>query len=104
MKDLWKRFTAWLSGWPESSKYGRDDHEQDFLFAEEENKIIERHLLDSLKREKEYEKKEKKNQKTKPLKLMNKRELEEYGRTIGIELDRRHTKERLITIIGEHSG
>jgi len=41
---------------------------------------------------------------TKPLKLMNKRELEEYGRTIGLELDRRKTKAYLIKEIGEHSG
>jgi len=89
MKSLWLRFTAWLSGWPESSEYGRNDREQDYLFAEEEKKDKER-----LKNRRER----------KPLKLMNKRELEEYGKTLGIELDRRHTKERLITIIGEHSG
>ena len=27
---------------------------------------------------------------------MTKKELEEYGRTVGIELDRRHSKERLV--------
>ena len=34
--SLYSRFCAWLSGWPESSKYGRNDHEEDYLFAEEE--------------------------------------------------------------------
>ena len=29
-------------------------------------------------------------------KLMSKNELEDYGRTIGIELDRRHSKSKLI--------
>jgi hypothetical protein len=38
---LYDKFCAWLSGWPESSKVGRDDHEKDFLFAEEEKKIKE---------------------------------------------------------------
>tara|TARA_B100000809_G_scaffold263973_1_gene318551 strand:- start:104 stop:295 length:192 start_codon:yes stop_codon:yes gene_type:complete len=41
MKSLWLRFTAWLSGWPESSEYGRNDREQDYLFAEAEAKIRE---------------------------------------------------------------
>jgi hypothetical protein len=36
--SLYSKFCAWLSGWPESSKYGRDDTEEDFLFAEEEKK------------------------------------------------------------------
>ena len=31
-----------------------------------------------------------------PLEEMSKRELEDYGRTMGIELDRRHSKESLI--------
>ena len=39
--SLYSKFCAWLSGWPESSQYGRDDHEQDYLFAEEEKKIRE---------------------------------------------------------------
>ena len=39
--SLYTKFCAWLSGWPESSKYGRDDHEEDFLFAEEEKMIRE---------------------------------------------------------------
>ena len=39
--SLYSRFCAWLSGWPESSKYGRNDHEEDYLFAEEEKMIRE---------------------------------------------------------------
>ena len=39
--SLYTKFCAWLSGWPESSKYGRDDREEDFLFAEEEKMIRE---------------------------------------------------------------
>ena len=37
---LWSRFTAWLSGWPESAeaKHGRSNHEEDLLFAEAEMK------------------------------------------------------------------
>lgn len=31
-----------------------------------------------------------------PLEEMSKKELEDYGRTLGIELDRRHSKESLI--------
>jgi len=30
------------------------------------------------------------------LEKMDKKELEEYGRTLGVELDRRHSKKRLI--------
>ena len=33
---------------------------------------------------------------------MNKKALEAYGRTVGIELDRRETKEQLITQLEEH--
>ena len=35
---------------------------------------------------------------------MNKKELEEYGRTLGIELDRRHKKEDLIDELKEAEG
>ena len=35
---------------------------------------------------------------------MNKKELEEYGRTLGIELDRRHSKETLIEELREAEG
>ena len=34
MKKIWNRFTAWLSGWPES-------REQIYLFEEEEQTIKE---------------------------------------------------------------
>ncbi len=33
---------------------------------------------------------------------MSKEELEEYGRTIGIELDRRHSKSKLIKELEDH--
>ena len=33
---------------------------------------------------------------------MSKKELEEYGRTVGIELDRRHSKRRLIQELEEY--
>ena len=33
---------------------------------------------------------------------MSKEELEEYGRTIGIELDRRHNKSKLIKELEDH--
>ena len=36
MKDIWNRFTAWLSGWPESK--AKKEREEDFLFVEEELK------------------------------------------------------------------
>ena len=35
---------------------------------------------------------------------MNKKELEQYGRTLGIELDRRHKKEDLIEELKEAEG
>ena len=34
MTLLWTKFTAWLSGWPESKS--KKEIEQDFLFLEEE--------------------------------------------------------------------
>jgi len=37
MKKLWNRFTAWLSGWPESK--AKREREQIYLFAEEEQMI-----------------------------------------------------------------
>ena len=40
MKKLWNRFTAWLSGWPES-KQSKKEREQIYLFAEEEKMIKE---------------------------------------------------------------
>ena len=33
---------------------------------------------------------------------MSKKELEEYGRTVGIELDRRHSKRRLVQELKDH--
>ena len=39
-----------------------------------------------------------------PLEEMNKKELEEYGRTMGIELDRRRSKETLIEELREAEG
>ena len=35
MKNLWNKFTAWLSGWPES-KSRRSERDQIYLFEEEE--------------------------------------------------------------------
>ena len=39
-----------------------------------------------------------------PLEEMSKKELEDYGRTLGIELDRRHKKEDLIEELKEAEG
>ena len=36
-----------------------------------------------------------------PLEEMSKNELEEYGRELGVELDKRHSKKRLISEIKE---
>ena len=33
---------------------------------------------------------------------MSKKELEDYGRTVGIELDRRHSRKRLVQELEEH--
>ena len=38
------------------------------------------------------------------LENMNKKELEKYGRTIGIELDRRHSKDSLIKELKDVEG
>ena len=37
MKDIWNKFTAWLSGWPES-KERKSEKELAHLFEEEELK------------------------------------------------------------------
>ena len=37
MKKIWNRFTAWLSGWPESK--AKREREQIYLFEEEEQMI-----------------------------------------------------------------
>ena len=39
MKKIWNRFTAWLSGWPESK--AKREREQIYLFEEEEQMIRE---------------------------------------------------------------
>ena len=36
MKELWNKFTAWFSGWPESKEERKKEKEQIYLFAEEE--------------------------------------------------------------------
>ena len=36
MKKIWNRFTAWLSGWPESK--AKKEREDIYLFEEEELK------------------------------------------------------------------
>ena len=38
---IWSRFTAWLSGWPESKNH-RSHHQEDIWFEEEENLRKER--------------------------------------------------------------
>ena len=38
MKELWNKFTAWLSGWPEGTKEGNKLKEDKALFAEEKSK------------------------------------------------------------------
>ena len=38
MKKIWNRFTAWLSGWPES-KSRRSERDQIYLFEEEKQMI-----------------------------------------------------------------
>ena len=38
--SMWSKFTAWLSGWPES-KESKKEREQMYLFAEEEKMIKE---------------------------------------------------------------
>lgn len=51
--------------------------------------------------------KEKEEEEVKPkvdLKKMTKKQLEEYGRTLGIELDRRHTKKQLIQTLETIDG
>ena len=37
-----------------------------------------------------------------PLEQMSKKELESYGRTVGIELDRRHSRRKLVKELQEH--
>ena len=42
MKKIWNRYTAWLSGWPES-KESKKEREQIYLFAEEEEELKTKH-------------------------------------------------------------
>ena len=53
MKKIWNRFTAWLSGWPESK--AKREREQIYLFAEEEKKIKENNKNMGKKRRKKTE-------------------------------------------------
>ena len=43
--SLYSKFCAWLSGWPETShsnaSHGRSKHDEDMMFAEEEQMIKE---------------------------------------------------------------
>jgi len=36
MKELWNKFTAWFSGWPESKEERKKEVELAYLFEEEE--------------------------------------------------------------------
>ena len=38
MKELWNKFTSWLSGWPEGTREGKKLKEDNALFKEEEAK------------------------------------------------------------------
>jgi len=38
MKELWNKFTAWFSGWPESKEERKKEVELAYLFEEEELK------------------------------------------------------------------
>ena len=38
MRDVWNRFIAWLSGWPESKEERKKEVELAYLFEEEELK------------------------------------------------------------------
>ena len=39
MKNVWNKFTAWLSGWPKSTTQGQKIKKDDELFAEAEAKF-----------------------------------------------------------------
>ena len=53
MKKIWNRFTAWLSGWPESKL--KREREQIYLFEEEEQMIRKnnKHIGKKLKKKTE---------------------------------------------------
>jgi len=80
MASMWEKFKAWVSGWPISDSAGDMDEPELIEWAEEESNDPPK------------------------LESMTKKELEAYGRTIGIELDRRKSKAKLIAELGEHSG
>ena len=62
IKDLWKRFIAWFSGWPISAprKDRRSDTEEDMLFRKQEELAKQ-----DKKKTKQIKKKNKKKKKTK---------------------------------------
>ena len=70
---LWSKLKAYLSGWPEPASLD-DDEEKLSGFAEEEQAVEHKPHLQT----------------------MTKKELDAYGRTIGIEVDRRHKKSKII--------
>ena len=52
MKKLWNKFTAWVSGWPESTIQGQKIKKDNELFAEEKEKqkIIKKSVEESQSR------------------------------------------------------
>ena len=64
---LWTKFTAWLSGWPESTMEGQKLRKDDELFAEQEAKEKQR----KPKKKKTSKKKAPKKSKSKGLKQGN---------------------------------
>ena len=50
MKKLWNKFTAWVSGWPESTIQGQKIKKDNELFAEEKQKIIKKSVEESQSR------------------------------------------------------
>ena len=70
---LWTRFTAWLSGWPESTAQGKKHKHDEVLFAEEEAKIKQRKPkgLNPKKKKSSKKKTPKKSTKTKVYKQGN---------------------------------
>jgi len=70
---LWTRFTAWLSGWPESTMEGKKLKKDDELFAEQEAKEKQRKPkgLNPKKKKSSKKKTPKKSTKTKVYKQGN---------------------------------
>ena len=79
--SIWSKFSAWFSGWPESTIQGQKLKKDKELFREEEARNQKPYLMG-----------------------MTKKQLEKYGRTLGVELDRRKTKKKLIEIIENSEG